>query len=318
MKPALGTGGGGLVVTLGSCADERAEVRVRPAGSTAPAGCRIVGTLTGPRRGRDTTLPVTARLQPTAVAGVFRAVLTEPAYWTPDLPNLYRLEAMLEGDDVAARRVDRLVGLRRLGVRGRSLWLDGRRWVPRAVRASGIQGIMACKPAMLAAVVGDPDEPLLARTDVLGIAVLAVVSTAAAADPAAATDRISAWAAHPSAVAAILPASLLPEAVAAIATASRPHRDTLLLAATVAGAAPPPESIPAGIDALAVALDIGVTPHDAWRAGAAVPLIAWSGGPATPAASRVPCDALQATLAAWGTAGGRDRLAWDWAGYVVG
>jgi len=315
MKPAAGSGGDGLTVALGACADMRAEVLGRLPADSEPPGGRIVGTLTGPRRGRDTTLPVTAPLQPTAAG--FRVVLTEPAYWTPDLPNLYRLQATVEPSAGPSKVIDRLVGLRRLGVRGRSLWLDGRRWVPRAVAASGVDGIEACKPASLAALVSEPDEPTLARADEIGVAVLALVATAAS-DPAAAAARIAAWAAHPSAVAAILPAGLPPETVVGIAASSRPRRDTLLLAATFTGAAPPPATIPTGVELVAVAIEPGGQPHEAWRPGAALPLVAWCREPTSPAAGRGPCDALQATLAGWGTAGGRDRLAWDWAGYVVG
>jgi hypothetical protein len=317
MKAASASGTGGLVIALGRCADERAEVFVRPAGGPLADGCRIVGTLAGPRRGRDTTLPVTVRLQPTVAGGPARAILTEPAYWTPGLPNLYRLEARLEGGAEPACATDRLVGLRRFGVRGRSLWLDGHRWVPRAVAASGSDALAACKAAAVAAVITEPDEPLLAQADAIGVAVVAVVSSATSADPAAVVAMLAAWAAHPAAVVAVLPAGLSPDLVAAIALESRPRRDTLLLAATVAGAVPPPASIPAGVDVLAVAFDPGGTPHEAWREGAAVPLVAWRREPTMPAMGRGPCDALQATLAAWGIAGGRDRLVWDWAGYVV-
>jgi len=49
-----------------------------------------------------------------------------------------------------------------------------------------------------------------------------------------------------------------------------------------------------------------------------VPLLAWRRDGSTPVSGRGPCDALQAALAAWGTAGGRDTLGWDWAGYLVG
>jgi beta-galactosidase/beta-glucuronidase len=36
-------------------------------------------------------------LSDTAATGpASRAILTEPAFWTPDLPNLYRVEARLE------------------------------------------------------------------------------------------------------------------------------------------------------------------------------------------------------------------------------
>jgi len=300
-------------VTLGRCDEMRAEVLV----NVGP-GVAITGTLEGPRRGRDTTLPATARLRPTATPGTARAILTEPAYWTPDLPNLYRLEATIETTDRPACSLDRLVGLRRLGVRGRSLWLDGRRWVPRATRAAGVADIDPCKPSALAAVVTEPDECTLDRADEIGVAVLAVVAASSTDQCATIADRIAAWSAHPSAVLAILPPDLPPDALATVLENADARRGTLLLAATVAGAAPPPPVLPPGIDAVVVALEPGALPHDTWRAGADVPLIAWRGGPAAPAAGRSPCDTLQAALASWMTPGARGVAAWDWAGYIVG
>jgi hypothetical protein len=301
-----------IPVTLGRCDELRGEVLVRPG-----AGATITGTLSGPYRGRDTTLPVTARLQPTATAGLSRAILTEPAYWTPDLPNLYRLRATVATSGGATLAADRLVGLRRLGVRGRSLWFDGHRWVPRAVRVGDVAGIDACKPARLAALVTEPDEAVLARADEIGVAVLALVSAALAADAATLARRIAAWSVHPSAAAAILPHDLPAATVAEVADAALPHKDTLLLAATATGAAPPPATIPPGIDALVVMLGGDAVPHDAWRAGASAPAIAWRHAEASAALGRAPCDALQAALAAWASPG-RDRLPWDWAGYAVG
>ena len=300
-----------ILLTLGRCDEVRAEMFLR-----APVAGSISGTLAGPRRGRDTTLPATARLQPTATSGVVRAILTEPAYWTPDLPNLYRLEATIEAAATPPHVVDRLVGLRRLGVRGRSLWLDGRRWVPRAVAAAGVAGIEACKPGALAAVVAEPDETLLARADEIGVAVFALATASSADHRASVADRIAAWSAHPSAVVAILPQELPAATVAAVARAALPHKGTLLLAATVAGDSPPPAAIPPGIDALVVALDRDALPHATWRDGVGMPLMAWRRAEASPDAGRGPCDALQAALAGWG-ATGHDPRPWDWAGYVV-
>ncbi|MFM9059636.1 MAG: hypothetical protein ACKOSQ_11025 [Planctomycetaceae bacterium] len=302
-------------VVLGRCDEMRAECVVRIPGAGAAA--TISGALTGPRRGRDTTLPVTARLQSTGNAGVARAILTEPAYWTPDLPNLYRLEAVIESGAAPPRSIDRLVGLRRLGVRGRSLWLDAHRWVPRAVATKGVAGIDACKPVSLAALVVDPDEATLTRADELGVAVLALVS-ATATTAVAITDRIAGWTAHPAAVLAILPIHMPPAIVADVATCARDRKGTLLLAATVSGTAPPPAVIPPGIDCLVVALDAAETPHDAWRSDAGLPLVAWRRDASTLAAGRAPCDALQAALATWGTTGTSDVLPRDWAGYIVG
>lgn len=304
-----------IPVTLGRCDELRAEVYVR---SDAGAAAALTGTLSGPYRGRDTTLPVTARLQPTAAAGVARVILTEPAYWTPDLPNRYRLQASLATSGGPPLSVDRLVGLRRLGVRGRSLWLDAHRWVPRAVRVEDVAGIDACKPARLAALVTEPDEAMLARADEIGVAILALGATSADDDADSFADRIAAWAAHASAAVAILPHELPAATIAAVARAVRDRKDTLLLAATVDGTAPPPATIAPGIDALVVALDREALPHDAWLAGPAAPVIAWRHADASPTSGRAPCDALQAALAAWGTASGRDTLPYDWSGYAVG
>ena len=301
-------------LTLGRCDEMRAEVLLRLGSTGEPA--TIEGTLSGPRRGRDTTLPVTARLQPTATPGWARAILTEPAYWTPDLPNLYRLQAKVTAPDRSVQQIDSLLGLRRLGVRGRSFWLDGHRWVPRAVAAEGIAGIDGCKPAALAALVTEPDEATLTRADAIGVAVLALVS-ATATVPAAIVDRIAAWSAHPSAVLAMLPTQMPAATVAEVAHAVRGRRDTLLLAATVAGTQPPPVTIPPGIDALVIALGGDELPHDTWRDGVGAPLVAWRRAVSSPATGRAPCDALQAVLAGW-AARGSDTRPWDWAGYIVG
>lgn len=303
-------------LTLGGCDDVRAEVLVHARHRPHGAEATITGTLTGPHRGRDTTLPATARLQPTATAGLARAVLTEPAYWTPDLPNRYRLEATIMSAGASPVTVDRLVGLRRLGVRGRSLWLDGRRWVPRAVSVEDVAGIDACKPAALAAVVTAPDEATLDRADAIGVAVLARVSRAGCS-PDDLADRITAWSAHPSVAVAILPDDVPTTTVTEVATAVQGRKDTLLLAATVAGATSPPTGLPAGIDVLMVMLETDADPHDGWRAGAGLPLVAWRRQPAAPTTGRRPCDELQAALAAWGTAGTRNTLRWDWAGFAV-
>ncbi|MFM7108254.1 MAG: hypothetical protein ACKOZU_06590 [Planctomycetaceae bacterium] len=307
-----------VALALGRCDEMRAEVFLRVEASDDVPRCAISGTLVGPRRGRDTTLPVTARIQPTGAAGIARAILTEPAYWTPDLPNLYRLEAMVGSGDSPPRPIDRLVGLRRLGVRGRSFWLDGRRWVPRAARVEAVAGIDACKPAALSALVADPDEATLARADEIGVAILALVTGTPPDDPASVATRIAAWSAHPSAAVAILPQEFPAATVAAVAHAARASRGTLVLAATLAGSVPPPATIPPGIDALVVALDASATPHDGWRNDIGVPLVAWRRAEAPPGAGRAPCDALQAGLATWATTGKHDALPRDWAGYVVG
>ncbi|MFM7245770.1 MAG: hypothetical protein ACKO40_16565, partial [Planctomycetaceae bacterium] len=165
-------------VTLGRCDDMRAEVFVRLEGGEEHAV--LEGTITGPRRGRDVTLPSTTRLVPlpaaTGATAVSRAILTEPAFWTPDLPNLYRVEATSrDAAQGAAVAFDASVGLRRLGVRGRSFWLDGRRWVPRAIAAD--LAAAAAREAGVGLLVTSPTEQFLTAADEMGVAVVAVVGS---------------------------------------------------------------------------------------------------------------------------------------------
>jgi hypothetical protein len=323
---------------LGRCDSLRAEVYVRavvPAG-VDPASVTLSGTLTGPDCKRAITLPVTAKLtamrrDDAAAAAdtlVARAILTEPSSWTPELPNLYRLEARLEaaGQELAARR--RPVGLRRLGVRSRSLWLDGRRFVPRGVAAApDAIDLAGFRAAALAAVMADPGDDLLARCDAEGVAVLGLLADAAGRplDVESATAAIARWAWHSAVLVAVVPRGVSAEAAGEIASNTRTCRDTLLLACEVDGTRPPPR-LPAGSDLVVVTLPAGGLPHEAWRSDSpAVPLLARRPAEGADAAepfatdgpSRRECDALQSALAGWGARGGAGPTL-DWAGYIVG
>ena len=315
------SGRAGIAVTLGPCDDMRAEVFVRcagPAAVTAGGPPRLVGTLVGPECRRATTLPVTARLVDrgpppagAAAAGslVARAVLTEPAFWTPDLPNLYRVEARIEqGDTVVSSHALR-IGLRRLGTRGRSFRLDGRRWVPRGVRIEAAAfDEERLQSEAAAAVVVHPDDAVCGRADAAGVAVIAALDTAPSD---AMAERIAAWAMHPAVVMAALPAEITAADAAAVAALVRGRKGTLQLGWIVDGSLPPP-GLPAGIDWLAVTVGRDGLPHAAWRdAAPMLPLVACGGS-----GGRSGCDPLQARLAAWLLAGA-ERPPWDWAGYLV-
>ncbi len=95
----------------------------------------LAGTVRGPRCLHAQTLPSTARLvdRGPGTTLLAQAVLPDPCCWSPDLPAIYDLQVQLlhNGEVVASER--RELGLRRLGVRGRDLFLDGKRWVLRGV-----------------------------------------------------------------------------------------------------------------------------------------------------------------------------------------
>jgi hypothetical protein len=310
---------------LGPCDDMRAEVFVRAALPAAPRqSLRLAGELAGPECRRAITLPAGAALIDLGAgeAGLLaKAVLTEPAFWTPELPNLYRLTARLVADGQTVATTTRRIGLRRSGVRGRSLWLEGRRWVPRGVACDPqSRDLVMIRDASVAAIVADPPESLLAAADESGVAIIAVAEMEGgqpfAAD--ALGDRIGTWAMHPSVVLTVLPRVFTDAQVAAVAANTRRLKGTMLLASVAHAASPPPHEIPAGIDCVCVALDGGGLPHDAWRdAAPTAPLIAWRSGRDEKNPGRSGCDRLQASLAAWGLADGRTHQPWDWAGYLV-
>ncbi len=336
-EPGLaGAGEVPLSVILGRCDDMRAEVFVRAAVPASAGRLTLTGTLTGPRCRRSITLPVTARLEdlpPSAGAAtgsgveqrgnqpaVARAILTEPSFWTPELPNLYRLEARLRCDEGDVPVIDRMVGLRRLGVRGRSFWFDGRRWVPRCVPSEALGN----DPLSLAAVAAtawivDPDEASLAVADEAGVAVVAVLPAAVTADAAA--SRIAGWSLHAAVVGVVCGPEMPAELVTAVATEARGLKGTMLLGLSARGDLPPVAATP-GVDFLVVVLEGDALPHEGWRNPPSMPLLALRRSqPASSrpdvAAARLACNRLQADLAAWGLAGGGGRLPWDWAGYAV-
>jgi hypothetical protein len=332
----------GLELVLGRCDDMRAEVfmRLPPSclprplsedrseGVSAPPRRRLTGTLTGPESRRGWTLPTTARFvdmpagsPDDSAAAVARTILTEPSFWTPDLPGLYRLDVqLLDGDTVIATG-RRLVGLRRSGIRGTSLWLEGRRWVPRGVVCAATDFAPATlRQAAATAVIVDPPEPLLAEADAEGVPVIAVLADPAG-EPlavAAAVERLAAWAWHPAAVMAVVPAGGPREQ---IAVAARGRKGTMQLAGVVGGAEPPPSGF-GGLDAVLVDLAADAVPHADWLGGAPLPLVAWrhdaGHGSAALEDQRRACDRLQAALASWGSAAGGTHRSWDWAGYLCG
>ena len=322
-----------LAILAGRADDMRAEIMVRI------SDCRmggdplhLTGTLVGPRRGRDMTLPTTVKLvdvtgdHPAAGAAgqaLARAVFTEPAYWTPELPNLYRLQAEVRRGDQTVAVVDRMVGLRRLGVRGRSLWLEGRRWVPRGVTISP----MGFEPTSLrslsaAAVIDDPSDVICEAADQAGVAIIAVLRSVddQPFDRDTAARRIAAWALRPSVVLAVVPRTASAEDSMAIIAAVRPLKGTMLVGLEVDGTQPP-DAVPAvvadAVDCIVVDLPRDGLPHHGWRLWKAnKPLVAQRAvATGNLAEHRQECDRLQAALAAWGLAEGATQLPWDWAGY---
>lgn len=119
----------------GEATDALAHIYARLPREGLPEGCTLSGTLTGPDCRYAKTLPTRVKFTdsgagPTLLA---RAILPDPCGWTPELPFLYRanIELRCRGELLAS--VERIYGIRRLGVRGKSFYLEGRRTVLRII-----------------------------------------------------------------------------------------------------------------------------------------------------------------------------------------
>ncbi|HEY2759957.1 MAG TPA: hypothetical protein VGI75_04420 [Pirellulales bacterium] len=61
------------------------------------------------------------------------AIIPDPCFWTPELPFLYRAVLELRQTDNSLVKIERTIGIRRLGIRGRQLFFEGQRFVLRGI-----------------------------------------------------------------------------------------------------------------------------------------------------------------------------------------
>ena len=100
------------------------------------------------------------------------ATVTDPCYWTTDLPFVYELTGSADGSSLA-------VGLRNWHAQRSSLWLDGRRVVLRGVHVSagevGEGDWSAIREQQLSLVVTDPTAELCWTAARCGVPIVAMI-----------------------------------------------------------------------------------------------------------------------------------------------
>ena len=124
-----------LDVFYGDLTANRAYVYARLPRQADGAGLTLSGHVRGPRCLHAQTLPSVAPLVdlgpgPTLLA---RAAVMEPCFWSPDLPAIYDVTVQFQRGTEILATARREIGLRSLGIRGRYISLEGKRWVLRGV-----------------------------------------------------------------------------------------------------------------------------------------------------------------------------------------
>jgi hypothetical protein len=162
-----------LEVFYGDCSPASAQVYARVPGLSPDDGWTISGTVRGPECAIARTLPATIRMTDAGPGEglLARTVVPDPCGWSPELPAIYRVTVELHqhGDDVASAQ--RSLGLRMLGPRGRSLYLEGRRWVMRGMCRNEVEpaDLAAWREAVAVMSVADPDDALCEAASSQGV-----------------------------------------------------------------------------------------------------------------------------------------------------
>ena len=301
-----------------------------PASAETPLA--LEGFLTGPTSTRASTLPVhqKIRIHSQRVVGegteiLGHSILTEPAFWTPNVPMLYFVKCRITSSGKELALLSQTTGLRRLGIRNHSLWLDGHRFVLRGVTCgnrdytSAKQQPAGPEDHRTADVLDLPAE-VFSETDSVELEIDENLKTAdeigrpiiirlhPKSPPSVIPSVICRLASHPSVFLTVIPNTLLPEVSKFSA-----YKGTMLFAKETHAKFAPPE-LPNGIDLAVVRLSQSV-PDSSWKTPPPYPVIAWQTGVPS---QRQECDRLQALLANWRTAPKGPPSSWDWAGYFVG
>lgn len=98
-------------------------------------------------------------------------LVTDPCYWTPQLPQLYDLQLALELADGTTTEWKHTIGLRRWEIEGRNLFRERKRTVVRGVTVADlcVENLQAAVKAEVALVVRDPSKAFLQRASELGV-----------------------------------------------------------------------------------------------------------------------------------------------------
>ena len=136
-----------LEIFFGAASEAVCRVYARLDLLDGDASLRLGGTLTGPTCAYSQTLQATFQFidRGPGRSLLAEAVVPEPCFWTPELPHVYRADVELRHGDEPLARVERTVGIRRLGAAGRNLVYGGKGWVLRAVSAGELlRGELSC------------------------------------------------------------------------------------------------------------------------------------------------------------------------------
>jgi hypothetical protein len=284
-----------LEIFFGEASDAVAHVYARLAEVGGAGELKLSGHLRGPSCLYADTLPARFPLvdRGPGKSLLAEAIVPEPCFWTPEMPHLYQAEVELRDGTTIIAGVRRAIAIRTLGVAGRKLIYDAKRWVLRAVRADEVAAtsLEAWRESSTAMLARHPGDELCEAASRVGVLVVAELDEAIESE----IRRLSRW-----------PAVGLVALNKVSATFFRGWGHNLLVAQRFAATEPVALAPWAQVAVVEVADDGDLARRVADCPAAVIPM-----RPAGPMpsvmAGRAECDRLQRHLAGDG----------DWAGYIV-
>lgn len=171
-----------LELFLGAASEAVCRVYARLDDARQDARRQLAGTLTGPRCAYAQTLPATFSFVDRGPGRslLAEAVVPEPCFWTPEMPQLYNATVQwCEGDRVLAQ-AERYFGIRPLGTAGRKLIFGGKSWVLRGVERGAVLGadLSDWHDTQTAMLVHNPDDALCEAASRVGVLIVAELAPA--------------------------------------------------------------------------------------------------------------------------------------------
>jgi len=198
-------------IFYGRVTDNMAHVYVRALRHGPQDARTLSGTIRGPFCELSHTLPATINFKdmgagPTLLGA---AAVPDPCCWSPQLPATYDVQVELHDQKQLVQTLDQTIGIRRLGVTGRSLFWEGKRWVLRGVagpasldaQPSDDEVWSTIREASAAIYVLNPSGRLCDMASRAGVVVMARLS-----DPGNIAGQLEELGRYGAVIAAVLPA----------------------------------------------------------------------------------------------------------------
>ena len=182
-----------LELFFGEATAAEARVYARLDGSKVPADATLAGHLIGPECRFARTLPakIPFQFRGRSAGGelLTEVIVPDPCFWTPDLAGCWHRVESKHGEScqrpgisptcqAEAPPTERWFGIRRLGVRGESLYLDGQRWVLRGEfrKRADLKDLAVARASDAALVVAAADDGFCLEASRQGVPLVVMVS----------------------------------------------------------------------------------------------------------------------------------------------